>query len=151
LQLTVINYGFASQENLRKIVFLILLFLSYTLRISAPGMNFITIFEFPPVEPYKQLALAIGIVETKNDTIAYNIIEEAAGYFQIRPIRLLDYNNRTGSNYAMKDLFNYEISEKIFLFYADQIGPYDFELIARKWNGNGRLTINYWNKIKKYL
>jgi len=144
-------YGFALQENLRKIVFLIFLFLSFTLRVSAPGTNFMTIFDFPPIEPYKQLVLAIGIVETKSDTIAYNPVEEAAGYFQIRPIRLLDYNNRTGSNYTLIDLFNYEISEKIFLFYADKIGPYDFELIARKWNGNGRLTVNYWKRIKEYL
>ena len=139
------------QENLRKLVFLIFLFLSFTLRVSAPGTNFMTIFDFPPIEPYKQLVLAIGIVETKSDTTAYNPVEEAAGYFQIRPIRLLDYNNRTGSNYTLIDLFNYEISEKIFLFYADKIGPYDFELIARKWNGNGRLTVNYWNRIKEYL
>ena len=34
---------------------------------------------------------------------------------------------------------------------ADQIGPYDFEQIARKWNGSGQLTINYWNRIKEYL
>ena len=68
-------------------------------------------------QSYKQLVLAIGMVETKRDTLAYNPVEEAAGYFQIRPIRLLDYNNRTGSNYTMKDLFNYEISEKIFLYY----------------------------------
>jgi hypothetical protein len=114
-------------------------------------MNFLTIFDSPPIEPYKQLVLAIGIIETKCNTTAYNSVEEAAGYFQIRPIRLLDYNNRTGSNYTMNDLFNYEISEKIFLFYADQIGPYDFELIARKWNGNGRLTFNYWKRIKEYL
>ncbi len=148
---TVIIHGFALQENLRKIVYLIFLFLLFTFRVSAPGINFITIFDFHPIEPYKQLVRAIGIVETKGDTIAYNCIEEAAGYFQIRPIRLLDYNNRTGSQYTIRDLFNYEISEKIFLFYADQIGPYDFERIARKWNGNGRLTFNYWNKIKIHL
>jgi hypothetical protein len=148
---TIIIYGFALQEKLRKIVYLIFLFLSFSPRVSAPGMNFMTIFDFPPIKPYKQLVLAIGIVETKNDTTAYNPVEEAAGYFQIRPIRLLDYNNRTGSNYTMNDLFNYEISEKIFLFYADQIGPYDFELIARKWNGNGRQTVNYWKRIKEYL
>ena len=95
--------------------------------------------------------LAIGIVETKGDTLAYNPVEEAAGYFQIRPIRLLDYNNRTGSTYIMKDLYNYEISEKIFLYFADLIGPYDFEQIARRWYGSGQLTIDYWKRIKEKL
>jgi len=137
--------------NLKKVVFLTFLLLSFILRVSAPSWKTITIFEFPPIEPYKQLVFAIGIVETKSDTLAYNPVEEAAGYFQIRPIRLLDYNKRTGSNYTMKDLFNYEISEKIFLYFADQIGPYDFEQIARRWNGSGHLTIDYWNRIKQYL
>ena len=62
-----------------------------------------------------------------------------------------DYNRRTGSKYKMKDLFNYEISEKIFLYYAEQIGPHDFEKISRKWNGSGPRTIHYWKKVKKYI
>lgn len=148
---TDIIHGFAMRGNLKKVVFLTFLLLSFILRVSAPSWKTITIFEFPPIEPYKQLVFAIGIVETKSDTLAYNPVEEAAGYFQIRPIRLLDYNKRTGSNYTMKDLFNYEISEKIFLYFADQIGPYDFEQIARRWNGSGHLTIDYWNRIKQYL
>jgi hypothetical protein len=32
------------------------------------------------------------MVETKGDTLAYNPYEEATGIFQIRPIRLKDYN-----------------------------------------------------------
>jgi hypothetical protein len=137
--------------NLRKIVFFILLVLLFSFRVSAPSRESLIILYSLRVEPYKQLIHAIGMIETRCDTLAYNPIEEAAGYFQIRPIRLEDYNKRTGSNYTMKDLFNYEISEKIFLYYANQIGPYDFELIARKWNGSGHMTTHYWNRIKKYL
>jgi hypothetical protein len=139
------------RRNLKKRVFLTFLLLSFLFRVSAPSWKSVTIFDFPPIEPYKQLVLAIGIVETKRDTLAYNPFEEAAGYFQIRPIRLQDYNKRTGSSYTMKDLFNYEISEKIFLYFADRIGPYDFEQIARRWNGSGQLTIDYWKRIKEYL
>ena len=86
-----------------------------------------------------------------NDTMAYNPLEQAAGIFQIRPIRLTEYNKRTGRNYKMKDLYDYDISEKIFLYFADLIGPYDFEQIARKWNGSGHMTTYYWNRIKQYL
>jgi hypothetical protein len=111
----------------------------------------ILVFKPVPVEPYKKLALAIGIVETKCDTLAYNPLENAAGIFQIRPIRLIDYNSRTRSSYSRKDLFKYEISEKIFMYYADQIGPYNLELIAKKWNGSGHQTSNYWNRIKRHL
>jgi hypothetical protein len=137
--------------NLRKIVLVTLLLLSFVFRVSAPNRESLIILDSRPVEPYKQLIRAIGIVETSRDTLAYNPIEKAAGYFQIRPIRLKDYNKRTGSNYTMKDLFNYDISEKIFLYFADQIGPYDFEKIAKKWNGSGHMTINYWKRIKQYL
>jgi hypothetical protein len=125
--------------------------LSFSLQVSAPSMKSVTIFEFAPIEPYKQIAYAVGMVETKGDTLAYNPIEEAVGIFQIRPIRLIDFNKRTGSSYSRKDLFNYDISEKIFLYYADQVGPYNLELIARRWNGSGHLTTNYWSRIKQFL
>jgi len=137
--------------NLRKIVFVTLLLLSFAFRVSAPSRESLIIIDSHPIEPYKRLIHAIGMVETRRDTLAYNPIEKAAGYFQIRPIRLKDYNKRTGSNYKMKDMFNYEISEKIFLYYAHQIGPYNFEHIAKNWNGSGHMTINYWKRIKKFL
>ena len=135
----------------RKISIFIFLFLSVSFRASAPSVNAITIFAPSPVEPYRKLILAVGTVETMNDTLSYNPLEEAAGYFQIRPIRLKEYNRRTGNNYTTKDLFNYAVSEKIFLYFAELIGPYDFERIARKWNGSGHMTTNYWNRIKEYL
>jgi len=137
--------------NLNKVIIISLLFLSFAFRLSAPSMDSIVITSYGPIEPFKNLINAIGIVESKGDTLAYNPIEKAAGFFQIRPIRLEDYNRRTGSNYTMNDMFNYDISEKIFLYFAHQIGPYDFEKIAKKWNGSGHMTINYWNRIKKYL
>jgi len=139
------------KSNLIKILFVTLLLFSSTFRIFAPVSESLIIVQSAPIEPYKDLIHAIGMVETMCDTLAYNPIEEAVGYFQIRPIRLRDYNKRTGNNFKMRDLFNYEISEKIFLYYAVQIGPYDFERIARKWNGSGPRTIHYWNKIKKYI
>jgi hypothetical protein len=135
---------------LKKIIFAVLL-LSFSFRASAPSWESIIILDSLPIEPYKLLIHAIGMVETRGDTMAYNPIEKAVGFFQIRPIRLKDYNERTGSHYTMKDMFDYKISEKIFLFFADQIGPYDFEQIAKKWNGSGKKTIHYWKQVKKYL
>jgi len=138
-------------RNLRKLKIVCFILLFSSLQVSAPVCKFLTVYEFPPVEPYKQLIFATGMVETKGDTMAYNPVEGATGIFQIRPIRLLDYNRRTGSNFSRKDLFNYKTSEKIYLYFADQIGPYNLELIARKWNGSGQLTNNYWKRIKQYL
>jgi hypothetical protein len=137
--------------SLKKIGLTAFLLLSAVFRASSPCMNSLTIFETTPVEPYRKLVYAVGFVETMNDTMAYNPFEQAAGIFQIRPIRLKEYNNQTGMNYRMEDLFRYEISEKIFLYFADQVGPYNFEQIARRWNGSGNMTIFYWNRIKQFL
>jgi hypothetical protein len=136
--------------RLRKLV-LVTVLLSVTLRAMAPSWTSFVIFHSSPVEPYKRLIHAIGIVETKCDTLSYNPVEKATGYFQIRPVRLEDYNKRTGSHYKMKDLYSYKISEKIFLYYARQVGPYDPEKIARRWNGSGPKTYHYWNRVKKFL
>lgn len=120
-------------------------------RLFAPSSVFLVIEHRSPVNPYKQLINAIGKVETNYDTLAYNPVEQAAGFFQIRPIRLEDYNRRTGSSYRMEDLFNYKISEKIFLYYAARTDPHDLEKIARSWNGSGAKTIEYWKKVREHL
>ena len=119
--------------------------------VSAPSLKLITIAASVPAEPYKRLIHAIGMVETKGDTLSFNPVENAVGYFQIRPIKLKDYNAQTRSRYKMNDLFSYEVSEKIFLYFAEQIGPNDLEQIAKKWNGSGRMTINYWNRVKRLI
>jgi len=136
--------------TLKKLV-LVSLFLLFSFRAFAPNRNSLVITCSAPVEPYKKLLHAVAMVETKGDTRSYNPVEQATGIFQIRPVRLEDYNKRTGSHYRMKDLYSYSVSEKIFLYYAMQIGPYDTEKIARQWNGSGPKTWYYWRRVKKFL
>ncbi len=135
---------------LKKIVSITFLLL-FTFELFAPTSDSIAIVNSSPVKPFGDLINAIGMVETKYDTLAYNPVEEAVGFFQIRPIRVKDYNIRTGSSYTLNDMYNYKISEKIFLYYASEIGPYDYEKIAKNWNGSGKMTINYWKQVRKYL
>ena len=135
---------------IKKIVIISFL-MSFAFKAFAPSSGSMIIIDTAPIEPFKKLIHAIGMVETSFDTLAYNPVEKAAGYFQIRPIRIIDYNIRTGSNYTTKDMFDYKTSEKIFLYYASQIGPYNFEQIAKNWNGSGKKTIQYWKRVKKYL
>ena len=117
----------------------------------APGNSSMVIVESKPIRPYERLIHAIGKVECNLDTLAYNPIEMATGYYQIRPIRIVDYNKRTGSHYTLNDMYDYYEAEKVFLYYADRIGPYDFERIAKSWNGSGYKTVEYWNKVKREL
>jgi len=142
---------FAMKSNLRKLEIICFVLLFFSVKVSAPTWESLTIVEFPPVEPYGRLEFAIGMIETNGDTMAYNPLEEAIGIFQIRPIRLIDYNRRTGSSYTRHDLYNFETSEKIFLYYADLAGPYKLEQIARNWNGSGKRTSFYWDRIKEYM
>jgi len=137
--------------NILRKISVITIFILLASRASAPVADNLSVFATDSINPYKKLIHAIGMIETRHDTMAYNPVEQAVGYFQIRPIRLEDYNIRTGSSYTMKDLYDYNISEKIFLYYAVKAGPYNFERIARNWNGSGPKTIYYWNRVKKYL
>lgn len=138
-------------SKMMKKMVVIICFTLFSLNLFAPVSGGLVIDKAEPVNPFKKLIYAIGTVETMHDTLAYNPEEKAVGYFQIRPIRLRDYNERTGSSYKMKDLYDYEVSEKIFLFYASQIGPYNPEKIAKSWNGSGRKNRIYWSKVRKLL
>jgi hypothetical protein len=114
-------------------------------------MNVIYIRSASPINGYDRLIVALVQVESAGDTLAYNLLEEATGAFQIRPIRLLDYYQRTGISYIQKDCYNYDISKEVFLYYARQTGHRDYETIARNWNGSGEMTLNYWKKVKANL
>jgi hypothetical protein len=138
-------------KNLKKLEIICFILLSFSVRASAPDWKALTVYSFPPEQPYKKLITAIGMIETKCDTFAFNPVEDATGFFQIRPIRLIDYNKRTGETLSRQDLFNYEISERIFLYYAHQIGPYKLDQIARNWNGSGQRTFAYWESVKRLL
>jgi hypothetical protein len=121
------------------------------MRSAAPDINGIIIFASEPIEPYDKLIKAVIHVESLGDTSAYNIEEEAAGAFQIRPIRLRDYNQRTSKNYKLKDRYSFRISKEIFLYYAKLVGFSDYETIAKNWNGSGKATLQYWVKVKSHL
>jgi hypothetical protein len=91
------------------------------------------------------------MVETMGNTLAYNEFENAVGIFQIRQVRIDEYNRRTGNNYCLEDMYDPRLSEKVFLYFASLAGPYKFEKIAKAWNGSGPMTELYWKRIKEYL
>ncbi|MBK7713363.1 MAG: hypothetical protein IPJ37_22350 [Bacteroidales bacterium] len=129
----------------------LLLFLMLTIRAAAPDVKVAFIVVSPPIEVYARLIRAVIMVESYGDTMAYNLNEEAIGAFQIRPIRLLDYNQRTGNKFKIEDCYNYRLSKEIFLYYAKRANSTDYELIARNWNGSGETTLDYWKKVKAHL
>lgn len=129
---------------------LLVLLLSITTVATAPDIRTLVIIKPEPLDIYERLMKAILEVESQGDTLAYNAVEEAYGPFQIRPIRLKDYNIRTGKKYRMKDCYTMKVSREIFLYYAKNLGP-NYETIAKRWNGSGVKTIEYWAKVNAAL
>ena len=118
------------------------------IKLPAPGYARLVIVEGEAVNKYDKLIKAIVKVESNNGKYTYNHSEGAVGHFQIRKVRIDDYNAKTGSNHALNDCFDYELSRKIFLYYTQDRS---FELVAKSWNGSGPLTKVYWNKVKQAM
>jgi hypothetical protein len=130
---------------------LIISLLLSCLNATAPDIKGVLVLASHPIDSYKRIIDAVITVESLGDTLAFNPLEQAIGAFQIRPIRLQDYNNRTGNKYKLQDCYNLKISREIFLYYAKKIGYPNYEAIAREWNGSGKTTLDYWKRVKLNL
>lgn len=101
---------------------------------------------------YERLAIAVYLQESSGNPKAIGLANDV-GLYQITPIRLKDYNKKTGNNYTLNDLFNPVISREIFDYYARKIGIENLEEIARKWNRcNNWQDENgdeYWRLVEK--
>ena len=97
---------------------------------------------------YEPLVDAIYHWESHCNPLAYNPKENAVGGFQIRQIRLDDYNKRMGTDHTLEDCYDYEFSKNMFLYYAE---GKSYEQAAKSWNGSGPMTIAYWEGVKRLL
>jgi hypothetical protein len=97
------------------------------------------------IRPYEAIWNAVCEVESSGDRFAYNPTEQATGISQIRPIRVLDYNIRTGKKYTLIDMYDVEISKEVFMYYACRI--VDRDEIIKRWNGRGLKAEIYLKKV----
>lgn len=144
------SYPAGNNPRLRSLLFVLFLLFS-SLPSIAPDRNYLIIYDPVAITPFEPLMYAIGMVETMGNALAYNEFENAVGIFQIRQVKVDEYNRQTGNNYMLTDMFDYENSKRVFLHFASKIGPYNFERIAKTWNGSGPMTDFYWDRIKSYL
>jgi hypothetical protein len=140
----------AGISRFRKFIFIVFL-LIMSFRVAAPEANSFIIYEYPHIRAFTDLMYATAMVETMGNPLAYNEFENAVGIFQIRQVRIDEYNQRTGSNLALSEMYDPQLSEKVFLYFATRYGPYNLEKIAKSWNGSGPMTELYWKRIKEYL
>ena len=127
----------------------LLLFVS--LLCEAPEYKVFYMEVVTPIKPYEKIWKAICQVESKQNPLAFNPQEHAYGVAQIRPIRLQDYNQRTGKTYKMEDMFDSTKSREVFIYYAVRIGHDNTDQIIRSWNGRGKKTYEYLKKVKRLL
>ena len=137
-------------SRFRKLIFIFSLLLM-SFRVAAPEANSFIIYEYQGIGAFTDLMYATAMVETMGNPLAYNEFENAVGIFQIRQVRIDEYNRRTGSKFALSEMYDPQLSEKVFLYFASRFGPYNLEKIAKSWNGSGPMTELYWKRIKEYL
>lgn len=98
---------------------------------------------------FQPLWEAVCTVESNNNESALNSLEMAYGIAQIREIRIIDYNMRTGEGLKLEHCLDSAVSRRVFMYYAERLE--DYETIAKRWNGSGAKTEIYWEKIKEEL
>lgn len=100
---------------------------------------------------------AIIYVESRGNTLAHNISEDAVGCLQIRPIMLREVNRLLGfQKYKLNDRWNKTKSIEMFNVIKNHTIDPSNEKLARNWNGgwNGYKkpsTLKYWHKVKSQL
>ena len=117
----------------------------------APGNHTVSIAASQSINPYLSLLMATAMVETLGNPLAYNEEEDAVGLLQIRQVRIDDYNRRTGSRLTLDQMYDVDLSVKVFLYYASLENPNNLEKISKAWNGSGPMTELYWKRIKEFL
>jgi len=127
---------------------LTLIFSLFSVLLLAPSSNTGVIFASEGICPYEPLIRAVVMVESNNGKYLFNPDEMAVGYFQVRYIRIKDYNKRLGTNYVLTDFYDYELSRRMFLYYCQ---GRSFEVVAKSWNGSGPKVKEYWRKVQQHL
>ena len=136
---------------MKRIILISIAILSSTLVGLCPPGKILIIGVIAPIRPYDALWEAVCTVESNNDVMALNRLELAHGIAQIRPIRLKDYNQRTGKSYKIEEMYDPIKSKEVFLFYCHKFHFTDLEHMAKRWNGRGKKTIEYWKRVKSVL
>ena len=131
-----------------RITISIFLFLLFSATMKAPTNTRLIIPAGVVIDPYVKLRYAVGMVESRNDDSAVNRLEMAHGRYQIRPIRLQDYFERTGIRYTLADMHDSVKAETVITYYIHSFGVYNQDKFILSWNCQSK---EYLAKVKKYL
>lgn len=101
---------------------------------------------------------AIEWCESRQNRLAYNANENAAGILQIRPIMIAEANRLLGwEKYTLSDRFDVKKSRELFiLIQTNKLnGPYNLDSLAHVWNcgsndaGKLKKTRDYRDRVRR--
>jgi hypothetical protein len=106
----------------------------------------------PLYRAYYPLIKAVVYVESRGNDSALNVKEGAKGQYQIREVRISEFNRLTGKNYSHDEMYEYYKATEVFMYY---LKDRDYETIARAWcsgeSGTRKASQNYWNLVNNRL
>lgn len=133
----------------------VFLFLAYSRIAFCPNLNTLLIVKSEPIievlkltTAYDKLIDAIFNYESGRNPNAYNKKEGAVGGLQIRQCRIDHYNELTGKNYTLDEMYDFDKAKEVFLHFAK---GKSYEQAAKNWNGSGPMTIDYWNHVQPLI
>lgn len=132
-----------------KKLMLILFMLPLAVRLFAPAERVIYITREEGINPFIPACEAVRLVETGIHPDTINYLEGAYGPRQIRQGKLTDFNKATGEKYTLSDCLQESVSREIFLWHC--LAYRDVETAVKRWNGSGKKTEEYWEKVKVKL
>lgn len=104
---------------MRRILILFVFILLATLEIQVSKSYVFKVMQSDWEIMYK----AICVVESENDSTAYNSHSGAAGIIQILPIYVRDVNKIQGTKYTLKDRYNPTKCREMFEIYQSHYNP----------------------------
>lgn len=127
-----------------------ILFTALFSSLTAPPYSCGYVIQGEAINPYIRIMNAVTTVESTNGKYLLNAKENAVGWFGIRPIRLNDYNKKTGKHITLDECYSFETGRMIFLYYASQYDYRDIKGICVSWNGVSKEN-KYYAKIRAEL
>ena len=129
---------------MKYIISILLMFIS--LKLSAPNVNYGVIVQSEGLtDPFVVLWDYVSWVETRHQDIISKT-EPAYGRGQITKAKLREFNIEKGKYYTLKDCLKEPIAREVFLWHCKKYSTLEFA--AKRWNGSGKATITYWNKVQ---
>lgn len=131
-----------------------IILITLTLIVKAPIVGCLMILVPEPINPYEAIWKGVCQVESSNNPLAYHLEsngQASIGIAQISWGKLQDFNEATGKHYKHVDMYNPVKSREVFMWHTSLFNVWEKDNMVRAWNGSGKATYAYLEKVKKKM